>query len=64
MFLENDLVDHQVKDLKNRSYSRIMHLADTADTALDINLAVGPISSAMSSKLKFSMQFDQTAASW
>lgn len=37
-----------------------MHSADTAKTALDINLAVCPISSAMSSKLRFSMQFDQT----
>ena len=38
-----------------------MHSADIVDTALDINLAVGRISSAMPSKLKFSMQFDQTA---
>ena len=41
---------------ENRSYSGIMHPADTAGTALDINLPVGLISSAVASKLKFSLR--------
>ena len=47
--------------VENQGFSGIMH---SAETAFDINLAVGPISSAMPSQLQFSMQFGHTAASW